>query len=396
MLITRGILLHHDRLEASLDLRSTGPEITAIAPGLTPEPGEEVLDAAGCYVLPGLVDLHNHGLRHVLAQKDSLVEYAGLLAAEGVTACLATLLGSPAENIEAMQRGLRETRGLERTPNLLGFRPEITYIAKTGAGSPDSLAHISPETTEALYRAAEGKIRIWDVSPELEGAIPFIRWCRQRGIVTSLAHSSATIAAARRAVDAGLSLVTHFYDTFDLPQETDPGVYPAGLADYILIEDRLTVEIIPDGVHVHPYLVEKTFRCKGLDRVAFITDGVKGAGNPPGVYDGLYEGVPVEVTADRGVRRASDGTLSGSALTHIQCFRNAVRLFGRSIPEASRLCTRTPAGVLGLRNKGHLAEGMDADLIILDTNLELRATVARGRVIYRADGRAFAGAGDGV
>lgn len=396
MLITRGIVLHHDRLEAGLDLRSTGAQITAIAADLTPEPGEEVLDATGCYVLPGLIDLHNHGLRHVLAQRDSLVEYAQLLAAEGVTACLATLLGSPAENIEAMRRGLRETRRFERTPVLLGFRPEITYIAKTGAGSPESLTRISPETTEALYEAAQGTIRIWDVSPELEGAIPFIRWCRERGIVTSLAHSSATIAEARRAVDAGLSLVTHFFDTFDLPRETDPGVYPAGLADYILIEDRLTVEIIPDGVHVHPYLVEVTFRCKGLDRVAFITDGVKGAGNPPGVYDGLYEGVPVEVTADRGVRRASDGTLSGSALTAIQGFRNAVRLFNRSIPEASRLCSRTPARVLGLRSKGYLAEGMDADLIILDDHLRLLATVAGGRAIYRADGGAFAGRQDGV
>jgi len=118
-----------------------------------------------------------------------------------------------------------------------------------------------------------------------------------------------------------VELVTHFYDTFDPPPQTDPGVYPAGLTDYIQVEDRLTVEIIPDGVHVHPLLIEKTFRCKGIERIAFITDGVKGADNPPGVYDGLYPGVQVEGTADRGVRRTADDALSGSALTPIQCLR---------------------------------------------------------------------------
>lgn len=383
MLIRNGTVLHYDRLEAPCDVRCQGPKITDIAPGLAPEGGEQMVDATDCYVLPGLVDLHNHGLRHVLVQHDSLLEYAHLQAAEGVTACVPTLLGSPAENVEAMRRGLEETDDFRLTPNLLGFRPEITYLAKTGAGSPESLTRISAETTEALYQAAQGMIKIWDVSPELEGAVPFILWCRERGIVTSLAHSSATISEARRAVDAGLSLVTHFYDTFDVPVQTDAGVYPVGLTEYIQIEDRLTVELIPDGVHVHPYLVEKTFRCKGLERIAFITDGVRGAGNPPGIYDGLYEGVQVEVTADRGVRRTSDDALSGSALTHIQGFRNAVRKFGRSIAEASILCSRTPARVLGARNKGYLAAGMDADLILLGSNLELLATIVGGLVIYQ-------------
>jgi N-acetylglucosamine-6-phosphate deacetylase len=181
-----------------------------------------------------------------------------------------------------------------------------------------------------------------------------------------------------------MSLVTHFYDTFDVAVQTDAGVYPAGLTDYIQIDDRLTVEIVPDGVHVHPYLVEKTFRCKGLDRIALVTDGARGAGSPPGIYDGLYEGVQVEVTADRGVRRTSDDALSGSTLTHLQGFRNAVQRFGRSIVEASILCSRTPARVLGLKSKGYLAAGMDADIIILDSDLALKATLAGGEVLHTA------------
>jgi N-acetylglucosamine-6-phosphate deacetylase len=384
MLIENGIILHHDRLERGRDLRAAGGRIVAIAPSLAREPGERVIDATGCYILPGLVDLHNHGIRHVMAQYDSLAEYAQLMAAEGATACVPTLLGTPRENIEVMRRGLLETDGLRHTPNLVGFRPEITYLAKTGVGSADSLTKITVETTESLYEAAQGMIPIWDVSPELDGAAAFVRWCREQGIATSLAHTAATIEQTRRAVDAGLSLVTHFYDTFDPPAQTDPGVYPAGLTDYIQVEDRLTVEIIPDGVHVHPLLVEKTFRCKGIERIAFITDGVKGAGNPPGVYDGLYPGVQVEVTADRGVRRTSDNALSGSALTPVQCLRNAVHKFGRSLVEASILCSRTPARVLGLRTKGHLAAGMDTDLIIVTKDFDVVSTICRGEVLYHA------------
>ena len=384
MLILNGTILHGDRLEAAVNLRAEDGRITAIAANLRPGPGEQVIDATGCYVLPGLIDLHNHGVRHVMAQYDSLVEYSRLLAAEGVTAGIPTLLGSPPENMETMRRGLAETDDFRLTPNLIGFRPEITSLAKTGAGAAGSLARISAETTEALYAASQGTIRIWDVSPELDGAIPFIRWCRERGIVTSLAHSSATIEQARQAVDAGLSLITHFYDTFDPPPQIDPGVYPAGLTDYIQIEDRLTAEFIPDGVHVHPLLVEKTLRCKGPGRVVFVTDGVKGAGNPPGIYDGLYPGVQVEITAERGVRRVSDDALSGSALTHICCLRNAIGKFGRTLAEASVLCSRTPAAVLGIPTKGYLAAGMDADIIMLTEKLGVVATIAGGQVLYQA------------
>jgi N-acetylglucosamine-6-phosphate deacetylase len=290
------------------------------------------------------------------------------------------LFADPDGIMEGIRKGLRETDHFKRTPNLLGFRIEFPYVAKPGAGLLSALTAITPETTQAIYETAAGFIKIWDVSPELDGAIPFIGWAGEHGIVTSLAHSSATIDQARQAVDAGLSLVTHFYDTFDVPVMSDPGVYPAGLTDYIQVEDRLTVEIIPDGVHVHPLLVEKTLRCKGLDRVAFITDSVLGAGSPPGIYSGLYEGVEVEVTPDRGVRRISDDGLSGSALTHLAGFRNAIRKFGQSIVEASILCSRTPARVLGLRKKGYLAVGMDADVVLLDDDLQLRATIVGGEI----------------
>jgi N-acetylglucosamine-6-phosphate deacetylase len=384
MLIKNGCVLHYNRLETGSDLRIQAGKINAIAENLLSEAGEEVLDASGWYLLPGLIDLHTHGLKDVFLQDGGWREYSRLQAEQGVTGCLPTLFAGPEVIIQSLHTALQDTEDLSLTPNLLGFRLEMPYLTKPGAGQASSLVTIQADISEAIYAAAHGKIKIWDVSPERDGALDFIKWAAGRGIVTSLAHSSASVEQTRQAIEAGMQLVTHFYDTFDLAVQTDAGVYPAGLTDYIQIEDRLTVEIIPDGVHVHPYLVEKTLRCKGVNRVVFITDSVKGAGNPPGIYSGLYPGVQVEVTSDRGVRRVGDDALSGSALTQLRAFQNAVLKFGRSIPEASALCSRTAARLLNLGSKGYLAAGMDADVILLDQELQLKATIIGGTLAYTA------------
>jgi len=383
MIIKNGNILNVDRFIPGGDLCITGKKISAIDQELKAETGKKILEADGCYVLPGLIDIHTHGLLDLLVDECSFLDFSRLQLEHGVTGCLATLGGGCKKNLDTIKRAFQETEYLKKTPNILGFRPEILYLADASAGNPDSITEITSETSEALCAAAKGYIRIWDISPELEGAIPFIRWANEKGIITSMAHSNASILQVGKAVDAGMSLVTHFYDLFPMPEEVDEGVYPAGVTDYINIEDRLTVEMIPDGVHVHPFLLKKTLRCKGLQGVIFITDSVPGAGKAPGFYDGIYEGIKVEVTKDRGVRRVSDDILSGSALTHIQGFRNAVEKFGLSIPEASRLCSRNQAELLGLRNKGYLAPGMDADIIILDKGLKLVYVIAGGEIGYR-------------
>lgn len=381
MIIRNGCVLHYDQLEQATDLRITEGRITEIGQRLPAQVGEDSIDATDRLVLPGLVDLHTHGLKDTNVQHDSLVRYSKHQLARGVTTCVPTLQGTPEANIEAIRRGLKESRHFKDTPNILGFRPEIGYVAKTGAGSNDSIVPIEEKTTRALWEAAEGAIPVWDVAPELPGAQGFIRWAADNGVILSLAHSSASIDEARRAIDAGLRLVTHFYNTFDVPQEVDAGVFPAGLTDYLLVDDRVTLELVPDGVHVHPLLLEKAYRCKGLDRIVFVTDSVKGAGNPPGIYDGLYKGVQIQVTEDRGMRRTTDDCLSGSALTHIAGLQNAVRRFGKSLREASILCSRTPAELLGLKHKGYLAHGMDADIIVLDNSFALEKTIVGGRVL---------------
>lgn len=347
-------------------------------------PSDEQIDARGLTVLPGLIDLHTHGIRLQSATYGSLADYARAEAEFGATGFCATLFGPPDTLADQMLAQRGQTDELRAVPQLLGFRLESPYLAHTGAGIARDLAPIDDELTDRLLDAGGGHIRIWDVSPELPGAQRLISSLFARGIVSSIAHTSATIDQARAAVEAGARLVTHLFDVFDLPRASDTGVYPVGLVDYLLVEDRLTCELIDDGVHVAPFLMEKSLRCKGVDRIALVTDSNLGAGLPPGrhMLPGGWGEAVIQGPND-GVRLADRGmTLAGSALTPIDALRNAVRVLGRSLAEASRMCSTTPARLLGLP-KGEIAPGLDADLVLLDRELRLRLTIARGSVVWR-------------
>lgn len=345
-----------------------------------------VIDANGGYVLPGLIDLHTHGIGLISAMEGSLEEYAAAEAGRGATTFFPTFFGPPDETVRNMKRHLRETDGLKATPTVGGFRLESPYLAKTGAGIGSDLVRIEESVTKMLLNAGSGHIRIWDISPELDGATDFIRALSGEGIVCSIAHTSCSIEQARAAVDAGVRLVTHLFDVFELPTPTDPGVYPPSLTDYLLLEDRLCCEIISDGTHVHPLLVALTLRCKTLGRTVFVTDSNYGAGMPSGDYTlpGGWGRARID-GSNNGVRLIDRGLgLAGSALTPIDNFRNVMRLFGQDMGTAVSLCSTTPAELLGL-NKGDIVVGRDADMIVVNNDFEVQYTIAGGMVVYRRE-----------
>lgn len=377
--IVGGNVLLPDGSVQRLDVCIKENAIEAVQPEC---PVGSYLDAAGCTVVPGLIDLHMHGVGTMSASDADLREIAEFEASRGCTTFVPTLFAPPEDLIGQMERHRRLTDELSLVPQAAGFRLESPYIARTGAGVSEDLAPISEELTAELLRAGGGHIRIWDISPELDGAAGLIRELSASGIVCSIAHTDAPIALARDAVDAGARLVTHLFDTFAVPEMVEPGAYPAGLVDYLLIEDRLVCEIIADGLHVDPILVEKALRCKGEGRIAFVTDSNLGAGLPPGRYQLSKWGLAEVNGCNAGVRLVDrEMVLAGSALTPIDAFRNAINLFGCDIARASELCSRTPARLLGL-NKGEIAPGRDADLIALGPGLELRFTISGGRVTY--------------
>jgi N-acetylglucosamine-6-phosphate deacetylase len=363
------------------DVRIEEGVIREIGPNLQ---SEVQIEAGGSYLLPGLIDLHTHGIGLQRFSTGSLSECAVIEASCGATTFYPGLVGQPEKLVEQLKRHRQETDELRLVPQVPGFRLEGPYFAKPGGGLLQDIVKVTPETTANLVLAGNGHIKIWDVSPELPGVVDLISNLIEKGIICSIGHTSATIAETRKAVEAGATLVTHFFDTFDLPKITDQGVYPAGITDYLMVEDQVTCEIIADGTHVHPLLVEAAFRCKTANRIALVTDANLGSGLPAGVYN-LPEGRGRVLIQDsnKGVRLIDrDMGLAGSALTPIDVFRNAVRLFGKSISVASQVCSATPARLMGL-NKGIIAVGRDADLIILDQDFQLLQTIVAGKTVYQ-------------
>jgi N-acetylglucosamine-6-phosphate deacetylase len=344
------------------------------------------IDAADGYVVPGLIDLHTHGIHTESVWTGALAEYARIEASRGATTFYPTFFGSPEETALQIERHRRETDELHQVSQIGGFRLESPYLARTGAGVSKDLVRITSQTTAMLLAAGGGHIKLWDVSPELEGAPDLISQLTLRGIICSLAHTQATIEQARAAVDAGARLVTHFFNVFPLPEEGEAGTYPQGLVDYLLVEDRVACEIIGDGTHVSPLHVEKAFRCKPIDRLVFVTDSNFGAGLPPGRYNAPGTWGLVQIDGpNNGVRQVERNMgLAGSALTPIDSFRNVVRLFGKDLSAASRVWSKNPAKLLGL-NKGEIEVGRDADLIVLDANLDLCYTIVGGEIAYQKD-----------
>ena len=386
LVITNGnVLLPTGEVNTGHVLIEDG-RIERVGPSLT---ADAQIDAMGGYVVPGLIDLHTHGIRKVNLQDGSLEEYASIEAAFGTTTFYPTLFDTPDATAEQMRRHRAETDELRLVPQVGGFRLESPYLARTGAGLAKDLGNITPQITAMLLDAGGGHIKIWDVSPELDSASGVIEELSGQGIVCSIAHTQATIGQARAAVDAGARLVTHLFDVFMPPEDTGTGVYPHGLVDYLLIEDRVKCEIIGDGTHAPDILVEKAFRCKTPDGLVFVTDSNFGAGLPPGQYDAGGSWGRIQIDGpNNGARMVDrDMGLAGSALTPIDAFRNAIRLFNKDMGTASRICSLSPARLLGL-NKGEIAPGRDADLIVLDRDLELRYTVAAGRIVYEQDGEA--------
>lgn len=384
-----ALVIHHGEVLAPsgelcvVDVLIQDGRIREIGPSLE---AARVIDGAATYVLPGLIDLHTHGIRTVSADAGDLCEYAQIEASFGATTFYPTLFGPPEVSAQQIERHRRETDELRALPQIPGFRLESPYLARTGAGVSKDLVPIRSETTEMLLSSAGGHIKIWDVSPELDGAPELISHLSRKGIVCSIAHTQATIEQGRTAVNAGASLATHLFDVYPVPESTGTGVYPQGLVDYLLVEDRVTCEIIGDGTHVPPLLVEKTFRCKPPDRLAFVTDSNYGAGLPPGRYVAPGSWGTVQIDGpNNGVRMVERSLgLAGSALTPIDSFRNVVRLFRKDVPTASHVWSRNPACLMGL-NKGEIAPGRDADMIILDKDFDLLYTIVGGQIVYQKE-----------
>ena len=351
--MTRGKLLT-PRGTINGALQVSNGRIAAIR-ALAPR-GARAVDARGCYVAPGFIDLHVWGEPDVLARE---------LVQSGTTAFLTTLGPEPAQRL-ARDVAARAARLPMNGAQCLGVHLEGPFLnpARGGALPKRWMRAPSVRELERLWRASGERVRLITLAPEWSGARAAIRWCRRHRVVVSLGHSDADATTATRAVEAGAHAVTHVFNGMRPFHHRQPS-----LLDVALTDPRLTAMAILDSVHLGPSAFRLLVKAKGVERVALVTDSIRRAG--------------WDVVKQHGAWYRRDGTLAGSSLTMITAVRNAVELGGVSLIDAVRMASEVPARLLGDRLRGAIAVGRRADLVVFDRRFRIRLTLIGGRLVYQ-------------
>jgi N-acetylglucosamine-6-phosphate deacetylase len=344
--------------------------------------GATEVRAADRTAIPGFVDVHIHGAggHDVMeANETALGTITGRLAAFGTTSLLATTVTASADetcrSVEGISKyitGQYQTN--DARAEILGIHFEGPFLSqeRRGVHPAEWLQPPSAELLQRFLQAAAGNARILTIAPELLGAMPCIDAARSLGMVVSIGHTDATYEQARAAVAHGAHHATHVYNAMRPFTHRDPGVIGA-----VLTTPEVTAELIADGIHVDEIAMKVLLQAKGAQGVILISDGISATGMP----DGKYMLGGLEVTVNGGVCRNAEGRLAGSTLTLDRALRNIVRL-GIPLADAVRMLTLNPATLLGIEfKKGALRTGADADIVLLNDELEISQVWARGTLV---------------
>ena len=373
MILTGGRVVLPDGIRDDVDVVITGDRITALGPGT----GERV-DLQGRLVTPGLIDLHVHGFAGECFDDGPRPDVLRGLARQGVTSAQASLVSAPLERLSAtLAEFAAVDRRAEGSAELLGVHLEGPFLAATQCGAHDP-AVLGPPTAAAIDRLLDHRdvLSMITLAPELPGAVAATGRLADAGVVVAAGHSDARGDDLRAAVGAGLTHITHLWSGQSSTIRQGPWRIP-GLLEESLAANDLTAEVIADGRHLPPALLEIARRCVG-ERLCVVSDGTPGTGLPRGTRYRLGT-VTCEVGDGVGVVVGADA-FGGSTSALPDMLRHLTRDLGWSIPEAVAAATRTPARVAGVADrKGAIAPGFDADLAIFDDDFRPHATVLRGR-----------------
>jgi N-acetylglucosamine-6-phosphate deacetylase len=329
--------------------------------------GAAVRDLGDGIIAPGFVDIHIHGSAgyDVMQADDSGRRcFEQFLARHGVTSYCPTTVGAPVAVIErALERIANaievpepETHGLEGRAQPLGIHLEGPFLspARCGVHSPEHLLAPSVKAFEQFWQAARSNILLMTIAPELEGGLEVIAEAKRRGVCVSLGHSDADLAVTRSAVAVGARHATHTFNAMRPLRHRDPGI-----VGEILTNPWMTADVIADGVHLDPTVVQLFLNAKGVDGAVLITDATSATGMP----DGKYQLGTLEVELKDGVIQR-EGRLAGSVLTMDRAVRNAMKFASWNLQQAVTIATANPAHVTGLVSKGILESGADADFVM--------------------------------
>lgn len=391
--------------------RNVNANINANANGtVAAAENEPILDATGCYVIPGLLDLHFHGCvgeDFSDASPEGLAKMAAYELSQGVTYICPAGMTLPEEQLDKICRNAAQYRAAQNKSaqdraaqnravqhqdardgaaeaegqpgaELVGINLEGPFLSegKKGAQNPDYLHKPDTEMLERLLNSAQGLVRLITVAPELPGALPFIETAAKRfGLTVSVGHTEADYDTAMAAFQAGASQATHLYNGMPPLHHRAPGVIGAAFD-----AEGVRAELICDGVHIHPAVIRMTFQLFGRDRVILISDSLRAAGMPDGQYP--FGGQEIEVHGNRATLLGKPETLAGSVTNLMGCLREAVS-FGIPLADAVRAASTNPAKALGLFERiGSLDAGKDASFVLLNkADFSVKSIVFHGKLL---------------
>ncbi|MFD3452488.1 N-acetylglucosamine-6-phosphate deacetylase [Streptomyces sp. NPDC058691] len=347
-----------------------GPSIVADDPGRP----AAARDLSGHWIVPGFVDIHVHGgggASFSAARAEDVLTGVDTHRRHGTTTMVASTVTGELDDLARQAALLSE---LVEQGDLAGIHFEGPFISphRCGAHKPSLLRDPDPSDVRKLIDAARGTAKMVTLAPELPGGLDSVRLLAEHGVIAAVGHTDAAYEATLEAIDAGATVATHLFNAMPTLLHRRPGPIAALLED-----ERVTVELINDGVHLHPAVLELAFRSAGADRVAFITDAMDAAG----FGDGRYLLGPMEVDVTDGVARLVEGgSIAGSTLTLDTAFKRAVTVDRLPVTDAVRALSVNPARLLGAYDRvGSLEPGKDADLVVLNEAYDLVGVMRKGQ-----------------
>ena len=362
--------------------------ITGVEKGMVKTSDFEDLDVSGLYVMPGFIDIHTHGAGGSDFMDCSL-EACRAISAEhakhGTTLLFPTTLASDNEELFRFLEVYENVKDSVEGAAFGGLHLEGPYFAYEFRGAQDPRYLKNPDPKDYLpVLESSGDIRRWSIAPELPGALELGRLMQSKGILPSIAHTSALYEDVIEAYESGFSLITHFYSCMN--GVTRRNAYRhAGCIEAGYLIDGMTLEVICDGIHVPKELLQLIIKIKGTDKVVLCTDSMRGAGMPDGtksILGSLEKGQ--EVIIEDGVAKMPDRTcFAGSVATTDRLVRTMHFLAGQPVTDSVRMLTENPAKLMGLGDrKGRIQKGYDADIVVCDKDLYARQTYVSGKRVY--------------
>jgi N-acetylglucosamine-6-phosphate deacetylase len=345
-------------------------------------PGKaSLIDFGDAVLAPGFVDIHMHGgagLDVMRAASSDLPRLGKFLTTHGVTGYFPTTVAAPLDATcaalgrlaDAIEATATHSNSVQARP--LGIHLEGPFLShkRRGVHPPENLVAPTIEIFERLWQAARGHVRMLTIAPEITGAMEVIAEAARRKVCVSIGHSDAEMPIAQDAVKAGARHATHTFNAMRPLDHRDPGIIGE-----VLTDDRLTADIIVDGIHVAPPIVKLFLLAKGREHAVLITDAISATGMP----DGRYLLGPIEVDVKDG-KCTSNGSLAGSVLTMDRAVRNVTQFSNWSLRDAVRAATLNPAQAVGLSShQGVLAAGAEANFTVLSGAGEVLKTIVRGQ-----------------